>query len=464
MIGLIIFLNLFISMLCVSQSKNNTEAKAVIENYITAFNTGEDAMRVWIQDNISETALKNRPIDSRLSVYRRMLEDMGMISMNKLEVNGPSLTSAIIKTAKGEWFQFTFEFAPDQENKVVGIRVEDTEEPAQADEPKIKEISGLQQIAKYLGEQDKTDVFSGSVLISKNGKKVFQKAYGMASKEFKVLNNIETKFNLGSINKIFTQIAIGQLFEESKLQLDEPIIKYIPNYPNQTVAQKVSIRHLLNMTSGVGDFFGEKFEQTPKDKFRTLNDFLQMFVNDSLSFEPGSNNRYSNGGYIILGLIIEKISGQSYYDYVKEKIFKPAGMSNSDYYEADMPVQNLAEGYTREEQNQPWKKNIYSRPARGSSAGGGYSTADDLLKFTIALKKNLFFKNDNTWNILRGEPTNSNVSQQKGIGIFGGAPGINSGVETEVGNGYTVIIMTNYDPPTALDAMKKIRGILKRVK
>jgi CubicO group peptidase (beta-lactamase class C family) len=218
------------------------------------------------------------------------------------------------------------------------------------------------------------------------------------------------------------------------------------------------------MTSGIGDFFGEKFENTPKDKLRTIDDFLPMFANDSLKFEPGSQRQYSNGGYIVLGAIIEKISGESYYDYVWEHIFKPTGMLNIESYEADIPVPNLAEGYTREETDKPWRKNIYTRPARGSSAGGGYSTAEDLLKFTIALEKQTFFKNPETWETLRGEPSGLKSQRQDGLGIFGGAPGINSGIETKIGKGFTAIVMSNYDPPTAEDVMKKIREFLTNVK
>jgi CubicO group peptidase (beta-lactamase class C family) len=450
--------------LCWSQSNQDQDTRKRIESYVSAFNNGEEAMRTCLQENISQASLENRPVDIRLSVYRQMKDNMGEITLNKIEANNPSSVSALIKTTKGEWFIFQFELESEPPYKIVGIRIESSDEPDLVDEPKIKEMNALQQIVKLLDEQSKIDALSGAVLIAKNGKPIFQRAYGLASKEFKVLNKVDTKFNLGSINKIFTQIAIGQLFEEGKVTFGDPIAKYLPEYPNRIASDKVTIRHLLDMTSGIGDFFGEKFENTPKDKFRENGDFLPMFANDSLLFEPGTKNQYSNGGYIVLGMIIEKVSGQNYYDYVKEKIFKPAGMLNTDSYEADVPVTNLAEGYSRESSNQPWKKNIYTRPARGSSAGGGYSTVEDLLKFTVALKQNLFFKKAETWRVLRGEPVKAIVPGSGGMGIFGGAPGINSGIETEIGNGYRAIVMSNYDPPSASDAMKKIRGILKRIK
>ena len=421
-------------------------------------------MRNFLTDNISDASLKQRPLEVRLPIYRQMKGEMGELTLQQIQENTNTSITALMHTKNDEWFLFTFELEQEPQHKIIGIRIENTDEPESTTAPKVKEIEALQSVAQFLDEKTKRGEFSGTVLIAKNGKAILKRAYGMASKEFKVINRIDTKFNLGSINKIFTTIAIGQLYEQGKISLNDPIIKFLPNYPNKTAAQKVIIRHLLDMTSGIGDFFGEKFENTPKDKLRTIDDFLPMFANDSLKFEPGSQRQYSNGGYIVLGAIIEKISGESYYDYVREHIFKPTGMLNTESYEADIPVPNLAEGYTREETDKPWRNNIYTRPARGSSAGGGYSTAEDLLMFTVALEKNTFFKNPETWETLRGEPSGQKSRRQGGLGFFGGAPGINSGIETNIGKGFTAIVMSNYDPPTAEDVMKKIRKFLMSVK
>jgi len=459
-----LFLLLFYGILTTACPSQTGNARKIIEAYVTAFNSGEAAMRNFLTDNISDASLKQRPLEVRLPIYRQMKGEMGELTLQQIQENTNTSITALMHTKNDEWFLFTFELEQEPQHKIIGIRIENTDEPESTTAPKVKEIEALQSVAQFLDEKTKRGEFSGTVLIAKNGKAILKRAYGMASKEFKVINRIDTKFNLGSINKIFTTIAIGQLYEQGKISLNDPIIKFLPNYPNKTAAQKVIIRHLLDMTSGIGDFFGEKFENTPKDKLRTIDDFLPMFANDSLKFEPGSQRQYSNGGYIVLGAIIEKISGESYYDYVREHIFKPTGMLNTESYEADIPVPNLAEGYTREETDKPWRNNIYTRPARGSSAGGGYSTAEDLLMFTVALEKNTFFKNPETWETLRGEPSGQKSRRQGGLGFFGGAPGINSGIETNIGKGFTAIVMSNYDPPTAEDVMKKIRKFLMSVK
>jgi CubicO group peptidase (beta-lactamase class C family) len=199
------------------------------------------------------------------------------------------------------------------------------------------------------------------------------------------------------------------------------------------------------MQSGIGDFFGPKFDATPKNRIRAIKDYLPLFADQPLKFEPGTSRAYSNGGYIALGAIIEKVTGQSYYDYVREHVFKPAGMENTDSYEVDVVTPNLATGYARGP-NGVRVSNVYTAPARGSSAGGGYSTAEDLLKFTVAMRNNKLLSEAQTKRMLQG-----------GLGIAGGAPGINAELEIDPASGYTIIVLSNYDPPSAANISQQIR-------
>ncbi|MBN2354994.1 beta-lactamase family protein, partial [candidate division KSB1 bacterium] len=302
------------------------------------------------------------------------------------------------------------------------------------------------------------DAFSGVVLLAKGEKPILRRAYGSASKEYNVPNRIETRFNLGSINKFFTRIAIEQLAGKGLLDLDDTVGKHLPDYPNPEAAAKVTIRHLLEMTSGIGDFFGEKYQSTPKNRIRTLQDYLPLFAEEPLLFEPGSNNRYSNGGYIVLGLIIEKVSGISYFDYVQEHIYAVAGMMHSGHLQSDIPTENVASGYSRfwdgqEHTDEPRRNNIYTRPCCGSSAGGGYSTVDDLLKFVLALKADKL-----------SAPESVKRMSQGAFGIAGGAPGINAALERDNSRDYTIIVLSNYDPPTAGRVARKIRELLERLR
>jgi CubicO group peptidase (beta-lactamase class C family) len=459
-----IILLIFLISPCLSQVSETQDPRKLIESYVTAFNTGEEAMRIFIIDNFSESALEQRSVNERIITYNQMRNDIVELTLKKIDETTTTSVSAVTMAKDGEWLIYTFTLELEPPNKIIRIRVEPTDEPETTSGAVLKENEALKTIGEYLKEQSSKDLFSGTALVAKDGKEIFKQAYGFANKEHNVPNKTDTKFNLGSINKIFTKIAIGQLYEQGKLDFSDPIIKFIPDYPNKAAAQKATIRHLLDMTSGIGDFFNDKFEATPKNKFRTNSDYLQMFAADPLQFEPGTQRQYSNGGYAILGVIIEKASEQSYYDYVREHIFKSSGMFNTDSYEADVPVPNMAEGYTRENPDQVWRINIYTRPVRGSAAGGGYSTTEDLLKFTIALEKGKFFTHTDTWSILQSEPTGQQSKSQSGLGIFGGAPGINAGIETQIGIGYTIIILANYDPPVVMDVMKIIRGLLKKVR
>jgi D-alanyl-D-alanine carboxypeptidase len=285
---------------------------------------------------------------------------------------------------------------------------------------------------------------------------LLHEARGLASSEYDVPNRPDTRFNLGSINKIFTRVAIGQLAEKNKLSLDDPINKFLPDYPNPEAAEKVTVRQMLDMTSGISDFFGKKYSDTPKDRVRTLNDYLQLFAAEPLLFQPGTNRQYSNGGYIVLGLIVEKASGKNYSDYMRENIYQPAGMESTAHLDADLPAANVASGYTRnwDEGNhaaEPRRNNLYTRPARGSSAGGGYSTARDLFKFAMALKAGK----------LLGPLGKEWFSGPQAYA--GGAPGINAELDMETVLGWTIVVMGNYDPPAASNVAQKINILLKRL-
>lgn len=450
----------------------STEAGQRVAAYIKAFNSGdEQQMRAFFAENVSPHGLERRSVDERLGIYKQMRGQLETMELRRVLEATEVAVTVLIQTKKGEWFEIGFQFEAESPHKLVGLRVEDREAPAggaqvntQTPATPLTEGEALALVEKQLSELVSADEFSGTVIIAKGDRPVLQKAYGLASLEYNVPNRIDTKFNLGSINKIFTQVAIGQLVEQGKLSFDDTLGKHLPDYPNRVAADKVTIRHLLDMASGIGDFFGPEFEAMPKDRLRTIKDFLPLFAGKPLEFEPGTKHQYSNGGYIVLGAIVEKVSAQDYYDYVREHIFKPAGMQNTDWYEADLPTPNMASGYTREgmEGKKARRNNLYTRPAKGSPAGGGYSTAEDLFKFALALQAGKL-RQPEFREAKNSHPGNTTVF--KGLGIGGGAPGINALLLVGASaKDYTVILMSNYDPPSAEAAGKKIRGLLARVK
>jgi CubicO group peptidase (beta-lactamase class C family) len=308
----------------------------------------------------------------------------------------------------------------------------------------IPQAELVRRLATSVDSLAKTGEFSGVAVLAKNGVPIFQHAYGMADHERGVANNLETAFNLGSINKVFTQIAILQLQAAGKLDLDSTLAAYWPDYPNSEVARKITIRQLMRHTSGIGgNIFGPPASGKRND-IRALKDFLPLFVNEPMQFEPGTNNAYSNAGYVVLGLLIERLSGQDYYAYVRDRILEPAGMRRTDSFFVDSLPPNTAIGYTRGDENAPpstpLHPNTQQLPGRGSSAGGGYSTAQDLLKFLKALREH---------RIPNG--------LSAGLGIAGGSGGINAVVEGDLPGGYDLVVLTNLDPPAAMRVARMTR-------
>jgi D-alanyl-D-alanine carboxypeptidase len=322
----------------------------------------------------------------------------------------------------------------------------------------ISEKEVVEKTSAFLEELDARGDFSGAVLIAKDGVPIFKKAYGYANKSFNVPNQVDTKFNLGSMNKMFTATAIMQLVEKGKIKLDGKIIDYVPDYPNKDVAERVTIHQLLTHTGGLGNYWTQEFIRSSKDLYREVEDYLPLFGNDPLLFEPGSQFSYSNAGFMVLGLIIEKVTGENYFGYVRENVYKPCGMINTDAYENDYVVPNLAVGYTRM-QARPGelKNNLFLHVVKGGPAGGGYSTVEDLLSFANALMNNKLLSKKNREMMTTGKvQTEPHIMYCYGFrdrvenghhigGHTGGFPGIGGylGIFTDLG--YTVAVLSNFD-------------------
>jgi CubicO group peptidase (beta-lactamase class C family)/predicted aspartyl protease len=349
-----------------------------------------------------------------------------------------------------------------------------TSDPAPDNSTLARELDG------FLQEASKRDAFSGAVLVAKNGQPIFTKAYGLANKAANSPNRADTKFDLGSMNKMFTAVAIAQLAERGKLSFTDTVGKHLPDYPNKAVAEKVTIHQLLTHTSGMGNYQNEAFTAN-LTKIKTVAELLPFFVNDSLAFEPGAKMQYSNAGFALLGLVIEKVSGQNYFEYVKDHIFKPAGMMSTDSYERDKNTPNLALGYMRmndrgmPDPSVPLRENTSIRPTKGSSAGGGYSTVEDMLKFSLALYGHKLLTPKYTETVTTGKVEAAGPDRKYGygfgdsmidgmhiIGHNGGGPGIGANFDIFPEIGYTAVVLSNYSAPTMMPVVKKVRELIKK--
>ena len=399
----------------------------------------------------------------------RKFVDAKKYDIKRIEVSTNNQTTVLAQAdLTGLWFRISLKLDSVQISKIADYTAQRIPPPV-----KYSQLSPLEvtkQVSLFMNHLSSEDGFSGSVLIAKNDKPIFQKSYGYANKGYSVLNNNNTKYNLASIGKIFTAVAINQLIERDKLSLTDSIGKYLNDYPNKQVSSQVTIHHLLTHTSGLGDIHGTEYI-CKKGVLREVNDYFSLFEKDSLEFNPGEKCQYSNVGFIILGAIIEKVSGENYFDYIRNHIFKPCGMTSTDFYEADIDIPNRATGYTNFkdlgddnfefEIGQRRNTNLYNI-AKGNPQGGVYSTLNDLLLFTKALKSNklinagtykvmttnkTFFRKYDASEVYYGYGFELEIENGKRvIGHGGGDLGISTAVRLYPDSGdYTVIVLSNYD-------------------
>jgi CubicO group peptidase (beta-lactamase class C family) len=332
--------------------------------------------------------------------------------------------------------------------------------------------AGIQGYLDNLAAQNR---FSGAILVAKDGVPIARKVHGVADRTTGAPIELDTKFNLGSMNKMFTAVAIAQLAEQGRLAFGDKVGKHLPAYPNEEVAQKVTIHHLLTHTSGLGSYWGEEFA-AKRASLLTVGDHLPLFASKPLDFAPGEKFQYSNSGFMLLGAIIEKVSGRSYHAYVSEKIFQPAGMMGTGFYDPKKEIPNLAIGYTRMTHGgapgEEERDNNEIREAKGGPAGGGFSTVGDLLKFHLALRHHKLLGAEHlkivtTGKVEAGGPmgkyaygfSDKMSGGKRIIGHNGGFPGIAANFEMYPETGYTCVILMNGDR-MMMPVVMKLRELL----
>jgi CubicO group peptidase (beta-lactamase class C family) len=320
------------------------------------------------------------------------------------------------------------------------------------------------------------DIFAGVISVTRNGQPVYERAFGLASREFDVPNRIDTKFNIGSLNKMFTAVAIAQLVEQGRLSYEDTLAQHLPDYPNPAAAQ-ITIHHMLTHLSGISSYWNEAFERD-RAHIRSVSDFMRLFMHNPLVNAPGECWYYSNGGYVVLGAIIERVTGEDYYDYIRRSVYEPAGMHNTDAFEVDKPVPNLAVGYThvnlagRRELGSV-RNNYFMHVVRGGPGGGGFSTVQDLIRFGAALLDNTLIQPESMKLLTKGKVSlrgddlrygygfnDRRVNGQRIVGHHGNFPGIGAQFDLYPDSGIVVAILSNTDPSTAQIIVDYLRNVL----
>lgn len=454
--------------------------RQLAETLVTAINgTAQDRER-WVTTHFSPAALKERPA----AEWQETLETLAR-AYPRLDLAGVDSYSDWINIRVGTRGgrgpgQIRLYADPAQPSLVKWL----THYPQPMPETAGKAQAGKSTLAALLGARIdravRNDEFSGVALVMKGDTVVLQRATGLANRDFRVPVTMQTRFNLGSMDKMFTSVLIAQLIEAGKLTLDTRLGEVLPDYPNKDAAAKITIRHLLSHSAGLGWLWDRaEYSKDPAKPYARVSALLPTFAAEPLLYEPGSRGQYSNEGFIVLGAIIEKLTGKSWYEAAKANVFDRAGMSHTDYPTIDAVSADRAVGYRFGEKDplglldrQP--NSAFPMGYRGNSCGGGYSTAADVARFLRALSQGKLVSPaafaamqvreavsfPNYGHGLMVEPLGGDTL----IGHDGGGPnsGINSAGRMLRKSGYTIVVLGNYDAPYAQQLARDLAEIVER--
>ena len=302
-----------------------------------------------------------------------------------------------------------------------------------------------EKINDLVQEYVKLDIFSGIVLVAEKGDISFHKAYGLSNREKNIPNSVNTLFDIGSMNKTFTSIVIKQLAEEGKIDLNDNLTKFLSGFKDPNT-NKITINHLLDHESGFGDYHTPGYFDLPLNE-RKLGAIVERAKSYQLNFEPGTEQDYSNLGYVILGAVIEKVTGKSYFDNVQERIVTPLNLKNTYLNDFDNLETRIAIGYYYT----PLGILVENKPIQDTPNpdGGFLSTTEDILKFyrsyyynDILLSKK-FKSSDPFFKYLNELP------EGKAVGAAGGFEGFNTALFQVYSDDLTIIVFANMDEPVA---------------
>ena len=452
-------------LLTVSAAADERRMEEIAVGWIEAHNSGDVATMAAYR-----AAHRKGAKDGWEDQFREMVERLGRLEPTGVRVTDELELTLGVESENAGPLRLVFRFRPDDPEQVASISIDSGGPPN--DLPPLR-LEGerpahVAAIDEYLSGLAADDLFAGAVLIAEGEEVWFERAYGMASREFSVPNTVDTRFDIGSITKDFTRVAIAQLAAAGRLAPGDTVGEHLPDYPNARVRDEVTIEQLFAHRSGLGDYFTEEWRATPMDTLRQHTDYIEIWGPKELEYEPGSRSRYSNFGFTVLGAIIDRASGQPYFDYVAEKIFAPAGMTASGFFPTDEIVPDVAVGYTyydrNEELGETLRKNTFLEPVVGGPWGKTYSTVRDLWRFWRALAAHRLTPAAYTpWVLLSGpvragerEPAKSEPIAEMALG--GGGPGLSS--DLRVSGERVIVILANLDFPIAQQVAERLAEAL----
>lgn len=312
---------------------------------------------------------------------------------------------------------------------------------------------------------------SGVVVVACHGRPVYSVARGQANRATGTPNTLDTRFNLGSMNKMWTAIAVAQLVEQGKIDLKAPVGRYLPSIANPAIRDQIQVHHLLTHTSGLGVYFTRGFL---RDRIyaNRASDYLPFFIEDAPAFSPGARMQYSNAGFALLGAIVEAVSGQSYFDYMQKNVLGRAKMSATAFDDVRTLTPGMAIPYGTPPGAQSPTDTSSQIEARGGPAGGAFATAADVVAFSRALWSGTLVnaalvKEFTTGKVAMGPTVKYAYGFGEGalngwrhVGHNGGMPGVGAEFLSFPDQDIDLVVLTNMDMPVATQAMSRLSLIV----
>lgn len=453
-----------------------------VRQYAHAVSSGDPQVMKQLVDTGLGGQLQRISMSNHIALLMSTWDTTRGLTLIELQkTDAPNETVALFKNEltgerSGMWFQLEAE--PPYRIVAIGPRAARLP-PTPARKYTERQIAS--ELDGFVERLADAGVFSGVVAVAKDGKVVFQRAYGYADRNFDVPARLDAKYNIASMGKMFTAVAIAQLQERGLLSYDDPLWKFVPGFPNDEASRKILIKHLLAHSAGLGMFWGPRWsERTAKDTLDTVDAKLEWAKRDeqTLLFEPGTRYEYSNTGYVVLGKVIEQVTGQNYDDYVRRNIFEPAGMADTGYPDPQLAGQRLTVGYhkTFDEQGKAVFRNHMGVPGRGGPHGGSYSTASDMLRFGHALRSGRLLRPEHVTLLLT--PKREFGSDKYGYGFdvndadniaghAGGGAGVSNNFDMFTDSGWSAVVMSNttlFFFSSSMPVIAKIRELVRNAR
>jgi CubicO group peptidase (beta-lactamase class C family) len=431
-----------------------------LESHLHAFvatvNAGDPtAVRRFREDSMSEGFANNVPFSGLVDYFqgqRRVTGGVDFVGAQLDPLDPGIVVLAVRDRVYGGVHGVKLPFEPGGDYRLSMVETAGTPAWAISSEPIRSSNQVADNIRAAIDRGCKANVFSGAVLVARNEQVVLQQACGEASRRYHVSNTVDTRFNLASMNKMFTAVAVMQLVEQGRLSLDDHLSEYTDEtWLPREISDKITIRHLLTHSSGLGSFLAG-WRKAPRDAYRQVDDYKPLVHGEKLAFEPGTAFQYSDTGMLLLGAVIEKVSTENYFDYVQQHIFAPAGMMDTDSYSLDDPVERVAMGYVpAPDDPNAWRENTSMILMRGCPAGGGYSTVGDLFRFARALETGRLVSPASLkilWTNHRPNDYGAGFEvEDSAAGRLVGHSGFDRGVSTQLrlylDKGYVVVVLSN---------------------